>query len=219
MEHSKIAAVIVAAGSGLRFGKAKQLELLGGVPLYRRVVDIFKSVSLIDEVILVHSDELAAEPLHSLSVHTVRGGATRQASVFNGVQLAQALGCKYVLVHDAARALVSTKIIEQVATATLQYGAAIAACPVVDTLKLVADETIVRTLPRENLWRAQTPQGCSVRDLAGALNSANETVFTDEAHALESVGIPVHIVESSELNFKITFPEDLSRARRMLGEL
>lgn len=218
-ERARIAAVVVAAGSGLRFGKPKQLELLGGVPIYQRVIQIFKDVNAIDEIVLVHSSDLANEPLGQLGVHPVTGGATRQASVSLGVAKARELGCTYVLVHDAARALVSTQTIVRVAAATIEHGAAIAACRVVDTLKQVEGETIVRTIPREDLWRAQTPQGCRIADLERALSAADETSFTDEAQALESIGIPVRVVESSELNFKITFPEDLNRARRILGEL
>ena len=211
----KFAAVIVAAGSGTRFGGEKQLMELEGKPLYQWSVDAFRSVAGIDEVILVCSEQLRSQ-VTSDSIHVVPGGASRQESVRNGVLKAEELGADHVLVHDAARALITSMIIEQVIRATREAGAAIAAIPVVDTIKLVEDATIVRTVPRQGLWRAQTPQGASVADLLRGYQIAEGKSFTDEAELLESIGIPPRIVEGSEDNFKITYPADLDRARDLL---
>ncbi|HET6513044.1 MAG TPA: 2-C-methyl-D-erythritol 4-phosphate cytidylyltransferase, partial [Candidatus Kapabacteria bacterium] len=122
----------------------------------------------------------------------------------------------HVLVHDAARALITSDIITRVMSTTEQHGAAIAAVPVVDTIKEVDGSTIQRTVPREHLWRAQTPQGASVSDLLSAYKAAEGTSVTDEAELLETIGISARVVPGSEDNFKITFPEDLERAREVL---
>jgi 2-C-methyl-D-erythritol 4-phosphate cytidylyltransferase/2-C-methyl-D-erythritol 2,4-cyclodiphosphate synthase len=146
----------------------------------------------------------------------IRGGSSRQESVFRGVTRAKALGADSVLVHDAARALITPDIIARVMTTTEQHGAAIAAVPVVDTIKEVDGSMIQRTVPREKLWRAQTPQGASIEDLLKAYKAAEGTSVTDEAELLESIGIAAKVIPGSEDNFKITFPEDLERAREVL---
>lgn len=213
---AKVAAVIVAAGSGSRFGGEKQLLELGGKPMYRQVVDTFRSISAIDSLILVCSEALM-EAADDPGIHKVLGGTSRQESVHHGVLMAEELGCEFVLVHDAARALLSAELIEQVLNETVTHGAAILALPVVDTIKEVADEQILRTVSRAKLWRAQTPQGGRVADLMKAFERSEGASFTDESELLESIGIQPKIVLGSEENFKITFPEDLERAEHILA--
>lgn len=214
-----VAAIIVAAGSGSRFGKEKQIELLDGIPLYERVLNAFAQVPQITQVILVGSEELLREVHASEHLHVIPGGDSRQASVGNGLLKAEALGAEYVVVHDAARALVTPQIIHDVLTAAIRFDAAIAACPVVDTLKRATDLAITATIPRTDLWRAQTPQAVRTSDLRQAFNLSlgTDKSFTDESEMLEAMGIKVHIVPSPESNFKITYPEDLELARKLLG--
>jgi 2-C-methyl-D-erythritol 4-phosphate cytidylyltransferase len=212
----KFAAVIVAAGSGSRFGQEKQKIELEGKPLYQWVVDAFKSVEEIDEIILVCSERLRAS-IDDPDFHAVLGGGSRQESVRLGTVKAKELGADFVLVHDAARALITPDIISRVLSAAQLHNAAIAAVPVIDTIKEVDGSTIKRTVPREQLWRAQTPQAALVADLLRAYGSAEEgKAFTDEAELLETIGVDARVVPGSEDNFKITFPEDLDRAREVL---
>jgi 2-C-methyl-D-erythritol 4-phosphate cytidylyltransferase / 2-C-methyl-D-erythritol 2,4-cyclodiphosphate synthase len=211
----KFAAVIVAAGSGSRFGQEKQQIELEGKPLYQWVVEAFKRVQEIDEIILVCSERLRAS-IDDPDFHAVLGGGSRQESVRLGTLKAKELGADFVLVHDAARALITPDIITRVVTAVESHQAAIVGVPVVDTIKEVDGSTIKRTVPREQLWRAQTPQAASVADLLRAYDSADGRAFTDEAELLETIGIDARVVPGSEDNFKITFPEDLDRASEVL---
>ncbi|HET6512511.1 MAG TPA: 2-C-methyl-D-erythritol 4-phosphate cytidylyltransferase, partial [Candidatus Kapabacteria bacterium] len=109
----KFAAVIVAAGSGARFGKEKQSIELEGKPLYRWAIDAFKSVPGIEIIVLVCSERLRAT-VDDPDIELVQGGGSRQESVFRGISRAQELGVDHVLVHDAARALITSDIITRV---------------------------------------------------------------------------------------------------------
>ncbi len=211
----KFAAVIVAAGSGVRFGKEKQSIELEGKPLFQWAIDAFKIAGGIELIVLVCSEKLRST-VDDPEIELVQGGSSRQESVFRGIVRAQELGADHVLVHDAARALITSDIISRVMGMTEQHGAAIAAVPVVDTIKQVDGSVIQRTIPRERLWRAQTPQGASVADLLNAYKAAEGTSVTDEAELLETIGISARVIPGSEDNFKITFPEDLERAREVL---
>lgn len=211
----KFAAVIVAAGSGTRFGQEKQLMELEGKPLYRWSIDAFKATPGVESIVLVCSEQLLSV-VEDSSISTIAGGSSRQESVYRGVLKAKELGADHVLVHDAARALITSEIILRVINATSQHGAAIAAVPVVDTIKEVEGSRIHRTVPREKLWRAQTPQGASIDDMLRAYEASVGKSVTDEAELLETIGISAHVVPGSEDNFKITFAEDLDRAAEVL---
>jgi 2-C-methyl-D-erythritol 4-phosphate cytidylyltransferase len=121
----------------------------------------------------------------------------------------------YVMVHDGARPLVPPKLVTQVAEEAIKSGAAILAIPVKDTIKEVKDLTISRTVPRETLWAAQTPQAFRRDLLLQAYAKAQESDFlgTDEASLLEFLGHPVRIVPGSDVNLKVTTPADLQIAR------
>ncbi len=149
----------------------------------------------------------------------VAGGATRQESAENGLLAIE--GVKDIsigIVHDVARALVDESTIESVISVIRARGAAIACVPVVDTLKRIENDAIVGTISRENLWRAQTPQGARIELMRAAYDAARIANFsaTDESQLLERIGIHPAIVSGSEMNFKITYPSDLERARGML---
>jgi 2-C-methyl-D-erythritol 4-phosphate cytidylyltransferase len=212
-----VAAIIVAAGSGTRFGGEKQLLELGGIPLYQRVIEVFMAVDSIEHIVLVCSPSLI-DLVNAPAVHKVLGGSSRQESVRVGIEKAGELGCEIALVHDAARALVTTEIIDRVLESTRRSGASIAAVPVVDTIKEVEGGTIARTIPRAKLWRAQTPQGARIADLLRAYENSSKGEFTDEAELLESIGTYAQVVLGSEENFKITYPEDLERAQQIIAK-
>jgi 2-C-methyl-D-erythritol 4-phosphate cytidylyltransferase len=223
----RVGAVIVAAGSGSRFGeeRPKQYEDLAGMPVFLHSIKTFGLLdSITDIVVVVRSGderkvEAMVERLESkYPIQIVAGGATRQDSVFEGLLTLETFGVTAVLVHDAVRALVDAATIDRVLEAVNRYGAAIAALPVVDTIKRVREGKIETTVSRADLWRAQTPQGARTQHLLAAYELARMQRFTgtDESELLERAGYPVHVIEGSERNFKITYPADLERARSLL---
>jgi len=220
-----VAVIIVAAGSGSRYGRPKQFELLGREPLVVWPIRAFLKASAVREVILVHAleqrEEMIAILTHAKLIDHVRlvdGGATRQQSTANGVREVSS-ECLITLVHDAARALIDVETIEQVIAGCRKHQAALVAVPVVDTIKEAEEDHLVkRTIPRINLWRAQTPQGAKTELLKQAITKAVEDYYyaTDESEILERIGIQPLIIHGKESNFKITYPEDLERAEHFL---
>ncbi|MDP4199847.1 MAG: 2-C-methyl-D-erythritol 4-phosphate cytidylyltransferase [Bacteroidota bacterium] len=222
-----VGVIIAAAGSGSRFGKVKQFELLGDLALYQYVARTFSSIESIRALVLVGREEEVPTyeaGLRELKLececHVVSGGATRQESVAKGLDVFRAFdGIEVLLVHDAARALVNPPLIEAVIRAVREHGSAIPGLPVVDTLKRTDGQRIIETVSRENLWRAQTPQGARLELMLGAYDVAPDILrtATDEAQLLERIGEHPWIVPGSESNFKITYPADLERARSVLA--
>ncbi|HEY0074797.1 MAG TPA: 2-C-methyl-D-erythritol 4-phosphate cytidylyltransferase [Abditibacteriaceae bacterium] len=151
----------------------------------------------------------------TFKIQLVVGGTTRQDSVFAAAQAARG---DFLLVHDAARPLVSPLLIKRVIKAALQNGAALAALPCPDTVKQAKDGFVELTLDRSVLWLAQTPQVFRRALLLDALENAAHTGFegTDCASLLEHLGHPVQLVPGEARNFKVTYPDDLERAETML---
>ena len=221
-----VSAIIAAGGRGSRFGGAqpKQLVTLGGVPILKRSVDAFLNGYAFDEVVVAVSPELAANPPAYLDdVIVVEGGARRQDSVANAVR-AVAPSSQVIVIHDAARPLVSPSLIERTIAAAVEHGAAIAALQARDTVKRGDASRIIQdTLPREQIFLAQTPQAFRVGVLRDALQRAEAlaragtlTDATDEAMLAEAAGHHVHLVEGDPRNLKITTPDDLDIAERLL---
>jgi 2-C-methyl-D-erythritol 4-phosphate cytidylyltransferase len=218
--------IIVAAGSGSRFGGPKQFEEIGGLPMFLYVVRTFSQVEEVAAIVLVGRAEdidayrdAIARLTPGIKVEVIAGGASRQASVSNGLDfLRRSTRVEIVLVHDVARALVEEEVIRKVIDASRKHGSAIAAIPVVDTMKRVEAGEIVETVPRHNLWRAQTPQGARLPLIFAAHEEAVSSNYegTDESELLERIGEKPCIVAASERNFKITYADDLDRARRMV---
>lgn len=221
------AALVVAAGRGLRFGRAKQFVDLAGLPLVGWSIRTFAGMPEIDELILVTEPEWL-EPMGELAIalapahgpRVVQGGATRQESVRNGI--AAIVRARNVMVHDGARPLVRAHDV-RIAMREVRAGrGALLASPCVDTIKVVdpATKLVRRTPERETLWAAQTPQLATVSDLRRAHADAYKhgVDATDDAALLEAIGVEMAIVPSSAENFKITQPEDLRRAELVLSE-
>ena len=220
--------ILVAAGQGLRFGadRPKPLVELGGSPLVARALGAFRG--FVDHVVLVvpageegaFAAAVAAGVAAPSRLRVVAGGERRQDSVAAGLAVLEA-EVAWVLVHDAARPLVSARIVQAVLEATREHGSAIPVVPVHSTVKeTAADGRIERTVPRRALRLAQTPQGFR-RDLlenAYRLATAAPTpiTFTDDAGLLEAAGTPVFTVPGSPANLKITTPADLAWARAWL---
>jgi len=215
---TKVGAVIVAAGESQRMGGVdKVLALLGGKPILARVVEPFQSCSSIDQIVIVLSEQnlergkqLAAEQGWSKVTDVCLGGRRRQDSVVAG--LGRLSNCQWVVIHDGARPLVSVGLIEQGLTEAGETGAAVAAVPVTDTIKVAKDDRIVhQTPPRQNLWAVQTPQVFRYPIIAEAYGKAKGEV-TDDASLVEQLGYRVKLYMGSYDNIKITTPDDLALA-------
>jgi 2-C-methyl-D-erythritol 4-phosphate cytidylyltransferase/2-C-methyl-D-erythritol 2,4-cyclodiphosphate synthase len=221
-----VTAVIAAAGEGRRLGASlpKQLLDIGGRSILERSVTAFVSHPRVDDVIVVLPPALAAappawlaDPAQTTNVRIVEGGGRRQDSVANAFDRVPP-GSDVVLVHDAARPFVTTELISRAIDGAAQFGAAIVALPVRDTVKRVAPgehPLITGTLPRETIYLAQTPQAFRRDVLAAAVKLGRSGAeATDEAMLVEQAGHPVHIVTGDAANVKITTAEDLESARR-----
>jgi 2-C-methyl-D-erythritol 4-phosphate cytidylyltransferase/2-C-methyl-D-erythritol 2,4-cyclodiphosphate synthase len=215
-----VSAIIAAGGRGSRFGGAqpKQLLPLAGVPMLKRTVDAFLNGYAFDEVVVAVPPELAADPPSYLEdVIVVAGGERRQDSVANAVR-AVAPSSQVIVIHDAARPLVSADVIERTIAAAATHGAAIAALQARDTVKRGDASRIIRgTLPRDEIFLAQTPQAFRVGVLRDALAIASTaTDATDEAMLAEAAGHHVHLVEGDPRNLKITTAEDMAMAEALV---
>jgi 2-C-methyl-D-erythritol 4-phosphate cytidylyltransferase/2-C-methyl-D-erythritol 2,4-cyclodiphosphate synthase len=217
-----VSALIAAGGRGLRFGSAqpKQFLSLGGRSILERSVDAFRHCDVIDDVVVALPPERAESPPPSLLVggkriEIVAGGARRQDSVAHA--FARVMDrADIVVIHDAARPFVTDETIRRTVAAAAESGAAIAALPALDTVKRAgANGVVTATLPREEIYLAQTPQAFRTAVLKEALALRSDA--TDEATLAEQAGHLVQIVEGDSRNLKITTPADLAMAERLLG--
>jgi 2-C-methyl-D-erythritol 4-phosphate cytidylyltransferase/2-C-methyl-D-erythritol 2,4-cyclodiphosphate synthase len=214
----KIAAILVAAGAGTRFGGAtpKQLLLLHGKPVLRHAAE-----ALLDHIDLlqpVGDAALIGQALAGIPhLPIVPGGAERQDSVRAGLEALQPHAPDIVLVHDAARPIIPPGTVEAVLAALNNHAGAIPALAVSDTLKRAADNRITETVPRTNLFRAQTPQGFRYPVLLRLHQAAAAAAATDDAALLEAAGLQVALVPGAEQNIKLTLPADFARLEHLLG--
>jgi 2-C-methyl-D-erythritol 4-phosphate cytidylyltransferase/2-C-methyl-D-erythritol 2,4-cyclodiphosphate synthase len=222
MASLHVTAIIAAGGRGARLGatQPKQLLPLGGVPILQRSIAAFLRSPRVADLVVALPVEVASRPPQYLAhprVRVVVGGARRQDSVAGAFAVAPA--ADILIIHDAARPLVSEALITRTLEAAIEYGAAIAAVPASDTVKRAAtNRWISDTLPREEIYLAQTPQAfraAVLRD-ALALGTAAEEA-TDEALLAERAGHRVRIVDGEARNIKITSAEDLRMAEALVG--
>ncbi|MFQ5861719.1 MAG: 2-C-methyl-D-erythritol 4-phosphate cytidylyltransferase [Candidatus Brocadiales bacterium] len=227
MPHVSI--ILAAAGLGVRMGGGvkKPYLLIKGKPIFQHSLEKFLDVKGVRETILVVGpseledvrdkckDKFAE---YSIRVKIVPGGRRRQDSVYEALKHLEPQ-TDIVLVHDAVRPIVSREMIEAVINRVEASGAAILAVPVTATVKEVeGTERIIRTVNRDSLWIAQTPQGFKKDILLRAYDALLEedVEVTDDAQAVERLGHPVEIVPGSHTNIKITTPEDLVLAGALL---
>jgi 2-C-methyl-D-erythritol 4-phosphate cytidylyltransferase/2-C-methyl-D-erythritol 2,4-cyclodiphosphate synthase len=213
----RTAAILVAAGSGSRFGAdvPKHFLPLEGKPVLRHAAEtLAASVDLMQPVGDAPAIEVALAGLPHLPV--VAGGKTRQDSVCRGLDALEVEAPDLVLVHDAARPWIPPGTIAALLAALEHADGAIPAVSVADALKRVANGCIDATVPREGLYRAQTPQAFRYGALLAAHRSVVGGVATDDAALLEAMGKRVAIVAGSEDNIKLTFAEDLLRLERIM---
>ena len=217
-----VSALIAAGGRGLRLGttQPKQFLSLGGRSILERSVDAFRNCDVIDDVVVALPAELVEHAPASLLVgekriEIVAGGARRQDSVAHAFARV-ADRADIVVIHDAARPFVTDETIRRTVAAAAESGAAIAAVLALDTVKRAGARGLVTaTLPRGEIYLAQTPQAFRTAVLKDALALGSDA--TDEAMLAEQAGHPVRIVEGDSWNLKITTPADLVIAERLLG--
>jgi 2-C-methyl-D-erythritol 4-phosphate cytidylyltransferase/2-C-methyl-D-erythritol 2,4-cyclodiphosphate synthase len=216
-------ALIVAAGSGTRFGgeQPKQYQPLAGRAVLCHSAETLLGHRAISEVRVVISAEhralydTAAADLPLLP--PVIGGANRQDSVRNGLESLAEMQPAQVLIHDAARPFLSSAIIDRTVAALADVAGAIVAVPVTDTLKRARDGQVGETVDRNGLWRAQTPQAFRFGEILAAHRAAKGAAMTDDAAVAEAAGLPMKLVMGADDNFKITTAEDMRRAERLLA--
>lgn len=219
-----VGVVIVAGGAGSRVGgtELKQLRWVAGKPMLLHSLQTFQSLAEVAMVVCVLPRQYAGDPppwLFQCDMDRMLisvGGTTRAESVANGLEDLPP-ECRTVLVHDAARPLVTTGMIERVIAEARRGRGAVAALPVVDTLKRVdAEGRITASVPRDGLWRAQTPQGFPREMIERAHREARaagaHAAATDDASLCEALGLPVHVVAGSERALKVTDEADFARA-------
>lgn len=214
--------LIVAGGSGVRYGRKKQFIPLDGVPVLKRSVLCFDSHPGITHIIVV----VPAEDSHHVNeilegmnkpVTITAGGATRQESVWKGLQVDTPNDI--VLIHDGVRPLVSADIISRVLNGIEGYDACIPGIAVSDTIKEVHDECVARTIPRASLYQIQTPQAFRKTRILEAHESAKNNDLdpaTDDSTLIENFGGKVRLVQGDPFNIKITLKEDIYIAEAIL---
>jgi 2-C-methyl-D-erythritol 4-phosphate cytidylyltransferase len=218
----EVVAIVAAAGHSLRMGGPDKLfTILGGRPLLARTLAAFQDCPAVDRVVLVLAAEslalglaLAEEEGFSKVRTVCPGGRRRQDSVREGLEV---LGsCAWVVVHDGARPLVTSQLIEEGLAAAQETGAAVCALPAQDTVKRVdAQGRVVRTLDRHRLWLIQTPQVFRY-DILRQAHERSRRPATDDAALVERLGHRVQVYPGSSRNLKVTTPEDLALAEALL---
>lgn len=225
---TKADAIIVSAGKGQRFmeGRKKQFFSLAGKPILAHTLDPFDACPLIRSILLVvgpeDRDYCLREIVEKFQYRKVSqvtpGGKRRQDSVRNGLD-ALPPDSDVILIHDGVRPFVTREMIEESIRSAIRFGAAIMAMPVKDTIKMAhPDGTVLKTLERESLYQAQTPQSFQASLIREAYLKAMENGFfgTDDASLVERLGKKVHILPGSYTNIKITTLEDLLLAELIL---
>jgi 2-C-methyl-D-erythritol 4-phosphate cytidylyltransferase len=219
----RVSVIVAAGGAGTRLGGGtpKGLKLLGGAPLFLYSVRTFARCPFVREIVLVVpppwvdrvTRRWGAELGRLKVALVVPGGERRQDSVLHGLRVARE---ELVLVHDAARPFVTAEAIRRTARAAARHGAAVAALPATDTIKIVDGGSRVTATPRRDRVRAaQTPQGFRRRVLLGAYGHSSADA-TDDAELVERAGGRVVVVDGDPHAFKVTTPEDWARAARII---
>ncbi len=223
----KLALVLPAAGSSTRMGGGvrKPLIELRGRPVLWHTLGRFQNIPGLDQVVIVAHPGDIGEIERSVwpqlaergATRLVPGGERRQDSVVNGLD-ALVPDTDIVLIHDAVRPFVPRRAIDESIEAAAEHGAAVVAMPVADTLKRASGEGVAETVPRDELWGAQTPQAFRLELIRRAFDQAAKDGFecTDDAQLVERLGAEVRLVRGSYENFKITTPSHVRMADALL---
>ncbi len=224
----KVSAILVGAGLGLRMGGTVKKPFLHihGKPIFLHTIERFSRISEISEIIFVTGEfeikSLREQWQAALDTCRVKkivpGGKRRQDSVYQGLCHTEP-DTEIVLIHDVVRPLVRKEHIEAVINKVAEHHAAVLAAPMKATVKEAGNNFLIqRTVPRSNLWMAQTPQGFERKLIERVFEQLKNTdrEFTDDAEMAESLGYPVYIVPGTDENIKITTPEDIRIAEALL---
>jgi 2-C-methyl-D-erythritol 4-phosphate cytidylyltransferase len=219
----RVAAIVVAAGEGKRFGSPKHRALLAGKTVLEWTLAKFNDHPQVREIILVLKNTAREKDYREkfLKIYAVtQGGAERQDSVLAGFREVSPERIDLVLVHDAVRPVVSKGLITRIIQAAKEKGAAVPVIPLEDTVKRIQGGKVLETVSRDELGRIQTPQGFLYPILEAALEKAYEDNYyaTDEASLVERLGKDVAVVQGESCNIKITTPDDLKIAEAFLED-
>lgn len=215
----KVNAIIPAGGTSSRFGKSnKLLEKIGEKEVIKYTVEAFEK-SNVGEIIICANISIIEDLQRILrdckKVRIIEGGASRQESVFNGIKACE---CDYVLIHDAARPMITTDLINTAIDEVVFKNALTVATKTIDTIKEVVDGKIVKTIDRSKLYNTQTPQAFRYDLIREAHEKLSGQNFTDDAGMLEALGQTVYILNGSYKNIKITTQNDIDIAKIYLAE-
>lgn len=228
---NKIAAVIVAGGSGKRMGTSvkKQYIKLDQKEILAHTIEAFETFEEVDEIVVVVgkddinnvNNEIILKYGYTKVKKIVSGGTERQDSVYNGL-LAVSDDVEYVMIHDGARPFVTKNVLERAVAKTIETKATIVAVPVKDTIKQINNLTgaVEATPKREILWAVQTPQSFNKQLLLDAYAYAKEKKLqvTDDSMIIEAYGHNVYVVEGDYTNIKITTSDDLMLGKSIIEE-
>ncbi|KAB8202756.1 YgbB family-domain-containing protein [Aspergillus parasiticus] len=230
--HPTFGTVLVAAGTGTRAGNAKCSKVyreLAGETVISRAVRAFRAWDPGHPIVIVRHENDAALLAHAIEgadarVYETVGGATRQASVLEGLRFLSSLeqSPSHVLIHDAARPFISSPLLDKIRDAMREEPdiGVILAIPVSDTIKSVDESGLISsTVPRKGLYRAQTPQAFSLPTALKVheqLADDTNIEYTDDASLFEQAGLSVRVIQGEEKNMKLTYPTDFEQAERIL---
>ena len=202
-------ALIMAAGTGNRFGSRKQFMDFGGRSVLSASCSVFENNDSIERVIAVYPPDMEEDEVRDLSgisqdIILVKGAVKRCDSVRAGLDRAEA---EYVLIHDAARPACSAELVQKVLDTLFRHGAAVPAVNPVETVKYT-DKGIMRTLDRNNVYLVQTPQGFRTSDIIQAYRNTQDPDPTDSSSVAQEYGMGIFLVEGERMNMKITVQSD-----------
>ena len=221
----KVSAIIPAAGSGSRFGEEKQFKILKGRPLWAYTLDPFIKSSLINEIVFivpeafintVQSSESFIIASKNKEIKVIAGGSKRIDSVLNGLYSTKKTN-GLVCIHDAARPFIRESFITETVNSCKDFDGAVLAIPSVDTIKIVKDEIVNKTIDRAIIWMAQTPQTFHRDKLLDAFKNNINVHVTDESTLMELSGYSIKIIYGDAENFKITNKLDWELAKIIVG--
>ena len=222
----KVSAIIPAAGSGSRFGEEKQFKILSGRPLWAYTLDPFIKSSLINEILFivpeiyintVQSSESFIIASKKKEIKVIPGGPKRTDSVLNGLYSTKKTN-GLVCIHDAVRPFIRESFITETVSSCKDFDGAVLAIPSVDTVKVVKDEIINKTIDRTIIWMAQTPQTFHRDKLLDAFKNNFNVHVTDESVLMELSGYSIKIINGDAENFKITNKLDWELAKIIVGK-
>jgi len=223
---NKVSAIILAAGSGTRFEEKKQFKKLNGNPIWTISLDTFINSNCFQEFILVVSKDSLNELKNSeefyhfskiINIKLVCGGESRQDSVFNGLKSVDENN-NIICIHDAARPFVKQKHIRDVIEACSDFDGSILAIPAIDTVKKIQDGIVEKTIDRDSIWMAQTPQAFQKDKLLHAIEVVSNIKITDESTLMELAGFKIKIISGDSSNLKITRKIDWELAKIIESE-